>query len=141
MVGVKATEVSGFFGGGTAFGKCAVGVAAGEGMGLFGGVCGCHVVWLGGCGVGDVECGGSFRGEECWVGGDVECEGKESWKKVGRKVGSTCKWEVVVVVFVVVGVDLFVFLPLCSVVTALPYLQWRRHFCSMPGLLNGVKET
>lgn len=41
-------------------------------------------------------------------------------KKVGRKVGSTCKWEVVVVVFVVVGVDLFVFLPLCSVVTALP---------------------
>lgn len=54
------------------------------------------------------------------VGGDVECEGKESWKKVGRKVGSTCKWEVVVVVFVVVGVDLFVLLPLCSVVTALP---------------------
>lgn len=56
-----------------------------------------------------------FGGEECWVGGDVECEGKESWKKVGRKVGrkvgSTCKWEVVVVVFVVVGVDLFVFLP------------------------------
>lgn len=51
MVGVKATEVSGFFGGGTAFGKCAVGVAAGEGMGFFGGVCGCHVVWLGGCGV------------------------------------------------------------------------------------------
>lgn len=67
----------------------------------------CRVWWL-------------FRGEEWLVGGDVECEGKESWKKVGRKVGSTCKWEVVVVVFVVVGVDLFVFLPLCSVVTALP---------------------
>lgn len=69
-----------------------------------------------------------FGGEErCWVGGDVECEGKESWKKVGRKVGrkvgSTCKWEVVVVVFVVVGVDLFVFLSLCSVVTALPAVE------------------
>lgn len=64
-----------------------------------------------------------FGGEECWVGGDVECEGKESWKKVGRKVGSTCKWEVVVVVFVVVGVHLFVFLPLCSVVTALPAVE------------------
>lgn len=49
-----------------------------------------------------------FRGEECWVGGDVECEGKESWKKVGRKVGSTCKWEVVVVVVFVV-----VFICLC----------------------------
>lgn len=125
MVSVKATEVSGFFGGRTAFGKCAVGVAAGEGMGFFGGVCGCHVVWLGGCGVvklgmPSVVVGG---GEECWVGGDVECEGKESWKKVGRKVGSTCKWEVVVVVFVVVGVDLFVFLPLCSVVTALPAVE------------------
>lgn len=50
-----------------------------------------------------------FRGEECWVGGDVECEGKESWKKVGRKVGSTCKWEVVVV-FVVVLICLCFYL-------------------------------
>lgn len=45
------------------------------------------------------------------VGGDVECEGKESWKKVGRKVGSTCKWEVVmVVVFVVVFICLCFYL-------------------------------
>lgn len=58
---------------------------------------GCRVWWL-------------FGGEECWVGGDVECEGKESWKKVGRKVGSTCKWEVVVVVFVVVLICLCFYL-------------------------------
>lgn len=64
-------------------------------------------LWSWGCRVWQL-----FGGEErCWVEGDVECEGKESGKKVGRKVGSTCKWEVVVVVFVVVGVDLFVFLP------------------------------
>lgn len=107
MVGVQAAEVSGFFGGGTAFGKCAVGVAAGEGMGFFGGVCGCHVVWLGGCGV--VELGMSSV-VVVWRGGDVECEGKESWKKVGRKVGSTCKWEVVVVVFVVVFICLCFYL-------------------------------
>lgn len=88
MVGVKATEVSGFFGGRTAFGKCAVGVAAGEGMGFFGGVCGCHFVWLGGCGVGDVECGGYLEGEErCWVGGDVECEGERKLEESGKKSG------------------------------------------------------
>lgn len=58
---------------------------------------GCRVWWL-------------LGGEECWVGGDVESEGKESWKKVGRKVGSTCKWEVVVVVFVVVFICLCFYL-------------------------------
>lgn len=70
----------------------------------------CVARWLWSCGVGDVEFGGFLRGEECWVGGDVECEGKESWKKVGRKVGSTCKWEVVVVVFVVVFICLCFYL-------------------------------
>lgn len=90
MVGVKATEVSGFFGGGTAFGKCAVGVAAGEGMGFFGGVCGCHFVWLGGCGVGDVECGGYLEGRSVGLEEMLSVRGK----KVGRKWEE--KWEVLV---------------------------------------------
>lgn len=91
MVGVKTTEVSGFFGGGTAFGKCAVGVAAGEGMGFFGGVCGCHFVWLGGCGVGDVECGGYLEGKR---GVGLEEMLSVRGKKVGRKWEE--KWEVLV---------------------------------------------
>lgn len=71
-------------------------------------------------GVGDVECGGCLEGRSVGLEEMLSVRGKKVGRKVGRKVGSTCKWEVVVVVFVVAGVDLFVFLPLCSVVTALP---------------------
>lgn len=85
--------------------------------------------WLWSCEVGDVECGGYLEGRSVGLEEMLSVRGK----KVGRKWEEKWeeKWEVlvsgpgevVVVVFVVVSVDLFVFLPLCSVVTALPAVE------------------